>query len=148
MKELLWFLSILFLVRITPSAAVVLNSKDKAPYFAYIEVLNTNDKNIDETPSKMLEASLLEEPNNLSDQKEILSDEEEIYSGTHNAGNAIKTVDSSLSNEILVSAENHDRRDSSASAHSDSASLSENNPKPINPDTVSERFWRVFSLDG
>lgn len=35
----------------------------------------------------MLEASLLEE-NNLSDQKEILSDEEEIYSGTHNAGNA------------------------------------------------------------
>ena len=39
-------------------------------------------------------------------------------------------------NEILVSAENHDRRDSSASAHSDSASLSENNPKPINPDTV------------
>ena len=40
----------------------------------------------------MLEASLLEE-NNLSDQKEILSDEEEIYSGTHNAGNAFKTVD-------------------------------------------------------
>ena len=34
----------------------------------------------------MLEASLLEEPNNLSDQKEILSDEEEIYSGNHNAG--------------------------------------------------------------
>ena len=101
-------------------------------------MLNTNDKNIDETPSKMLEASLLEEPNNLSDQKEILSDEEEIYSGTHNAGNGIKTVDASLSNEILVSAENHDRRDSSASAHSDSASLSENNPKPINPDTVSD----------
>ena len=49
-------------------------------------MLNTNDKNIDETPSKMLEASLLEEPNNLSDQKEILSDEEEIYSGNHNAG--------------------------------------------------------------
>ena len=77
---------ILFLVRITPSAAVVLNSKDKAPYFAYIEVLNTNDKNIDETPSKMLEASLLEEQNNLSDQREILSDEEEIYSGNHNTG--------------------------------------------------------------
>ena len=111
-------------------------------------MLNTNDKNIDETPSKMLEASLLEEPNNLSDQKEILSDEEEIYSGTHNAGNGIKTVDASLSNEILVSAENHDRRDSSASAHSDSASLSENNPKPINPDTVSESVRRVFSLDG
>ena len=96
-----WPLRIKTLVRITPSAAVVLNSKDKAPYFAYIEVLNTNDKNIDETPSKMLEASLLEE-NNLSDQKEILSDEEEIYSGNHNAGNAFKTLDS-LSIELFFS---------------------------------------------
>ena len=82
----------------------------------------------------MLEASLLEE-NNLSDQKEILSDEEEIYSGTHNAGNTFKTV---AYQSNYFSAENHDRRDSSASAHSDSASLSENNPKPINPDTVSD----------
>ena len=41
-----------------------------------------------------------------------------------------------IDGKIIVSAENHDRRDSSASAQSDSASLSENNPKPINPDTV------------
>jgi len=116
-----------FIVRITPSAAVVLNSKDKAPYFAYIEVLKTNDKNIDETPSKMLEASLLEEPHN-SDQKEILSDEEEIYSGNHNA-------------------DNHDRRDSSASAHSDSASFTENNSKPVNPDTISLSRISIRSFD-
>ena len=92
----------------------------------------------------MLEASLLEE-NNLSDQKEILSDEEEIYSGTHNAGNAFKTVDGLSIELFLVSAENHDRRDSSASAHSDSASLSENNPKPINPDTVSSWYFEKLS---
>ena len=99
---------ILFLVRITPSAAVVLNSKDKAPYFAYIEVLNTNDKNIDETPSKMLEASLLEEQNNLSDQREILSDEEEIYSGNHNTGIFDRILFYRLTVKIIVSAENHD----------------------------------------
>ena len=75
-----------FQVRITPSAAVVLNSKDKAPYFAYVEVLETEDKNIDQIPQKMLEASLLsDETGNLKGtlDLEILSDEEEIYSGNH-----------------------------------------------------------------
>ena len=50
-----------FVVRITPSAAVVLNSKDKAPYFAYMEVLTTSARVSDDLPTKMLEASLIDE---------------------------------------------------------------------------------------
>jgi len=49
-----------FVLRITPAAAVVLNSKDKAPYFAYLEVLLTPDKSIDNLPQKLLESSLHE----------------------------------------------------------------------------------------
>ena len=67
---------------------MVLNSKDKAPYFAYIEVLTTEDKNLDEIPPKLLEASLLDETGNINlhTEREILSDEEEIYSGNHPNG--------------------------------------------------------------
>ena len=60
-----------FIVRITPFAAVVLNSKDKAPYFAYIEVLSTDDKNTDEVPPKMLEASLIDEASNINVEREV-----------------------------------------------------------------------------
>ena len=70
-----------FIVRITPFAAVVLNSKDKAPYFAYIEVLNTEDKNIDEIPPKMLEASLIDETANINVEREVVDDKNKSLYG-------------------------------------------------------------------
>ena len=41
---------------------------------------------MDEIPPKMLEASLIDESANINVEREVLSDEEEIYSGT--LGNA------------------------------------------------------------
>jgi len=109
-----------FIVRITPFAAVVLNSKDKAPYFAYIEVLTTEDKNMDEIPPKMLEASLIDENASINVEREVLSDEEEIYSGT-----------------LGVS----ERRDSSASGQS------EPSEKSTQPDAVSLSRISIRSFD-
>lgn len=37
---------------------------------------------MDEIPPKMLEASLIDESANINVEREVLSDEEEIYSGT------------------------------------------------------------------
>ena len=107
-----------FIVRITPFAAVVLNSKDKAPYFAYIEVLSTDDKNADPVPPKMLEASLIDETANINVEREVLSDEEEIYSGV-------------------------ERRDSSASDLDDSEAKNQ----PTNPDAVSLSRISIRSFD-
>lgn len=45
-------------VRIPPSAGVVLNSKDKAPYLICVEVLECTDKETDPVSSKLLESSL------------------------------------------------------------------------------------------
>nr|CAB3264848.1 phosphatidylinositol 4-kinase beta-like [Phallusia mammillata] len=46
------------IVRLPPSAGVVLNSKDKAPYLICLEVLTCQDKENDEVPTKLLESSL------------------------------------------------------------------------------------------
>lgn len=46
------------IVRIPPSDGVVLNSKDKAPYLIYVEVLECDDKERDQVPEKLLESSL------------------------------------------------------------------------------------------
>ncbi|XP_077989707.1 phosphatidylinositol 4-kinase beta-like [Glandiceps talaboti] len=46
------------IVRIPPNAAVVLNSKDKAPYLIYVEVLECEDKNTSPLPTKLLENTL------------------------------------------------------------------------------------------
>ncbi|KAI8506122.1 Phosphatidylinositol 4-kinase beta [Branchiostoma belcheri] len=45
-------------VRIPHSAAVVLNSKDKAPYLIYVEVLECEDANTCPVPTKILENTL------------------------------------------------------------------------------------------
>ncbi|XP_076811738.1 phosphatidylinositol 4-kinase beta-like isoform X2 [Clavelina lepadiformis] len=45
-------------VRVPPSAGVVLNSKDKAPYLICVEVLICKNKETDEVPAKLLESSL------------------------------------------------------------------------------------------
>ncbi|XP_039261077.2 phosphatidylinositol 4-kinase beta-like [Styela clava] len=45
-------------VRIPPSAGVVLNSKDKAPYLICVEVLECSNKETDPVSSKLLESSL------------------------------------------------------------------------------------------
>jgi len=112
-----------FIVRITPFAAVVLNSKDKAPYFAYIEVLSTDDKNTDEVPPKMLEASLIDEASNINVEREVLSDEEEIYSGV-------------------------ERRDSSASDQDVNSQFDQENSKSQpNPDAVSLSRISIRSFD-
>ncbi|XP_070534523.1 phosphatidylinositol 4-kinase beta-like isoform X2 [Ptychodera flava] len=46
------------IVRITPNAAVVLNSKDKAPYLIYVEVLDCENKHTSPLPTKLLENTL------------------------------------------------------------------------------------------
>ncbi|XP_077862765.1 phosphatidylinositol 4-kinase beta-like, partial [Saccoglossus kowalevskii] len=46
------------IVRLTPNAAVVLNSKDKAPYLMYVEVLECENKNTSPLPTKLLENTL------------------------------------------------------------------------------------------
>lgn len=65
-----------FVLRITPAAAVVLNSKDKAPYFAYLEVLLTPDKTNDFVPQKLLESSLLDGSQGPNFEGPILMDRE------------------------------------------------------------------------
>ncbi|XP_071955463.1 phosphatidylinositol 4-kinase beta-like [Antedon mediterranea] len=46
------------IVRIPQSCAVVLNSKDKAPYLIYVEVLECENKHTSPTPKKILENTL------------------------------------------------------------------------------------------
>lgn len=107
-----------FVVRITPSAAVVLNSKDKAPYFAYMEVLSTVDRGNDELPPKMLEASLLDEcQGTILVERELFSDEEDM-------------------NETIVPSSTG-RRDSSHTNSDDSACEQHINPNSISADVVS-----------
>jgi hypothetical protein len=95
---------------------VVLNSKDKAPYFAYMEVLMSPDKSTADIPNKMLEASLLDECQgtviNSVSEREMFSDEEDC-------------------NETIVPQE--DRRDSTHT-HSDDSS---GEPPMINPNSLS-----------
>lgn len=117
-----------FVVRITPSAAVVLNSKDKAPYFAYMEVLLTSDRKNDELPNKMLEASLLDEcQGTIIVEREPFSDEEDI-------------------NETVVPVGTQ-RRDSSQTNSDDSASEHHINPNSISADVVSLSRISIRSLD-
>ena len=78
-------------------------------------MLTTTDKNIDEIPPKMLEASLIDEN---QQAQEVLSDEEEIYSGTH-----------------------QERRDSSTSTQSESSE------HRVQPDAVSLSRISIRSFD-
>lgn len=117
-----------FVVRITPSAAVVLNSKDKAPYFAYMEVLSTVDRGNDELPPKMLEASLLDEcQGTILVERELFSDEEDM-------------------NETIVPSSTG-RRDSSHTNSDDSACEQHINPNSISADVVSLSRISIRSLD-
>lgn len=116
-----------FVVRITPSAAVVLNSKDKAPYFAYMEVLLTQDRANDDLPHKMLEASLLDEcQGTIIGEREPFSDEDEL-------------------NETVVP--NVQRRDSSQTNSDDSSCEHHINPNSIAADVVSLSRISIRSLD-
>ena len=106
-----------FVVRITPSAAMVLNSKDKAPYFAYMEVLLTADRTSDEIPNKMLEASLLDEcQGTVVGERELFSEDE----------------------ENIADATIQQRRDSSHTNSDDSASDQQINPNSMAADVVSD----------
>lgn len=86
------------IVRIPPSAATVLNSKDKAPYLICVEVLECKDKGNDELPPKMLEGSL----------RLALSEEELDRNGTNKAtesdklssNSALDTSKSSVDTEM------------------------------------------------
>jgi len=118
-----------FVLRITPAAAVVLNSKDKAPYFAYLEVLLTPDKSVDSLPQKLLESSLHEgtfqSPPGLLERHAFSEDDE---------------LDETLKPAPIVNAatssnDNSDISDHDEQAHSPSfPSISQ---KPLQSDVVS-----------
>jgi len=119
-----------FVVRITPSAAVVLNSKDKAPYFAYMEVLTTSDRVTDDLPQKMLEASLIDEAQGTLIERELFSDEE-----------------NDLNDTITPTQNTHTRRDSTHTNSDESSSENQINPNSMAADVVSLSRISIRSLD-
>ena len=119
-----------FVVRITPSAAVVLNSKDKAPYFAYMEVLTTADRVTDDLPQKMLEASLIDEAQGTLIERELFSDEE-----------------NDLNDTITPTQNTHTRRDSTHTNSDESSSENQINPNSMAADVVSYFHCTKYKIE-
>ena len=119
-----------FVVRITPSAAVVLNSKDKAPYFAYMEVLTTSDRVTDDLPQKMLEASLIDEAQGTLIERELFSDEE-----------------NDLNDTITPTQNTNVRRDSTHTNSDESSSENQINPNSMAADVVSYFYCIIYKIE-
>ncbi|RDD43361.1 Phosphatidylinositol 4-kinase beta [Trichoplax sp. H2] len=71
-------------VRIPPSYAVVLNSKDKAPYLIYVEVIECEDTFISEIPNKLLESTVYS--SRIADDDSDNDDDSRFHNMTSNVG--------------------------------------------------------------